>query len=75
MKAEMKAFDDNETWNLVKRPKNKIVIQGEWVFQKKQNEEGTTDEYKANTDMHKLKMLISTRRLHQHVHLKRSEQF
>ena len=36
----MKAFHDNETWTLVKKPKNKIVIQGKRVFKVKQNEEG-----------------------------------
>ena len=36
--AELKAFDENETKTLVKRPKNENVIKGKWVFKVKQSE-------------------------------------
>ena len=47
MQQEMNAFAENETWSLVERPKDKIVINGKWVVKVKQNEEGEIDKYKA----------------------------
>ena len=47
MQQEMNAFAENETCSLVERPKDKIVMNGKWVFKVKQNEEGEIDKYKA----------------------------
>ena len=35
MKDEVKALQDNETWNLVRRPTDRDVIQGKWVYKVK----------------------------------------
>ena len=43
----MIAFAENETWSLVERPKDKNMINGNWVFKLNQNEEGEIDKYKA----------------------------
>ena len=40
MEEELVQIEKNETWELVRRPKNKNVIGTKWVFRNKLNEEG-----------------------------------
>lgn len=47
MKAEYQSLMENETWCLVNRPNDKIVLPNRWVFKIKQNQDGTVDRYKA----------------------------
>lgn len=46
MKEELKSFNDNDTWELVDRPKNGTVVKNKWVFKKKFNSEGE-ERYRA----------------------------
>ena len=47
MKNEVKALQDNETWNLVKPPTDRDVIPGKWVYKVKLGPSGQVDKYKA----------------------------
>ncbi|KAF8774799.1 Copia protein like [Argiope bruennichi] len=47
MKEEIKAFHENETWELVERPKGSKVINCRWVLRKKFNSDGTVERHKA----------------------------
>lgn len=47
MKAEMKALKENQTWELVPRPKARNVVGGKWVYKVKRNADGTIDKFKA----------------------------
>ena len=47
MKDEVKALQDNETWNLVRPPTNRDVIPGKWVYKVKLGPSGQVDKYKA----------------------------
>ena len=47
MKDEVKALQDNETWNLVRPPKDRDVIRGKWVYKVKLGPSGQVDKYKA----------------------------
>jgi hypothetical protein len=40
MKEELSLIDNNETWELVPRPKGNNVIDTKWVFRKKFDEDG-----------------------------------
>lgn len=40
MKEELKSFRDNDSWELVDRPKEGTVVKNKWVFKKKYNSEG-----------------------------------
>ena len=44
---EVNSFNDNLSWTLVDRPKNRKVIPGRWVYKIKTNEQGNTDKVKA----------------------------
>lgn len=37
---ELKSFSENDTWELVDRPKDKTVVKAKWVFKKKFNSDG-----------------------------------
>ena len=47
MKEEMENFHENQTWEIVKRPKRKTVIGCRWVFRKKLNADKEIERYKA----------------------------
>ena len=48
MEEEMKSLHQNQTWELVKLPKGKRVIDNKWVYTKKQGSPNqTTPRYKA----------------------------
>ena len=40
MKEELMHIENNDTWILVPRPKDKNVIGTKWIFQNKLNEQG-----------------------------------
>ena len=46
-KNEVKALQDNETWNLVRPPTDRDVIPGKWVYKVKLGPSGQVDKYKA----------------------------
>lgn len=47
MKKEYDTLQENKTWILVSRPKNKKVLTNRWVFKAKTNEYGEIEKYKA----------------------------
>ena len=47
MKDEVKALQDNKTWNLVRPPTDRDVIAGKWVYNVKLGPSGQVDKYKA----------------------------
>ena len=47
MNDEVKALQDNETWNLVRPPTDRDVIAGKWVYKVKLGPSGQVDKYKA----------------------------
>ena len=47
MNDEVKALQDNETWDLVRPPTDRDVIPGKWVFKVKLGSNGQVDEYNA----------------------------
>jgi len=44
---EIKSLDENNTWELVDKPHDKMVINNWWVYRVKMNLDGTVDEVKA----------------------------
>ena len=40
-------MNDNGTWELVERPKDRKLVSCKWVFKVKHNADGTVDRYKA----------------------------
>ena len=48
MKDEVKALQDNETWNLVRPTTDRDVIPGKWVYKVKLGPSGQVDKYKAH---------------------------
>ena len=47
MELEIRDLKKNETWVLVKRPKNTPIIKGRWVLSKKLNLDNSIKKYKA----------------------------
>ena len=47
MNDEVKALQDNETWDLVGTPTDMDVIPGKWVYKVKLGPSGQVDKYKA----------------------------
>ena len=47
MNDEVKALQDNETWDLVRQPTDRDVIPGKWVYKVKLGPSGQVDKYKA----------------------------
>ncbi|KAL2246003.1 UNVERIFIED_CONTAM: Retrovirus-related Pol polyprotein from transposon TNT 1-94 [Sesamum indicum] len=47
MENEIKALEDNHTWDITKLPPNKKAIGCKWIFKIKLNPDGTIDRYKA----------------------------
>ena len=47
MMDEVKALQDNGTWNLVRPPTDREVISGKWVYKEKLGPSGQVDKYKA----------------------------
>ena len=47
MKDEVKALQDNETWDLLRPPTDRDVIPGKWVNKVKLGPSGQIDKYKA----------------------------
>ena len=47
MKDEVKALQDNETWNLVRPPTDRDVKPGKWVYKVKLGPSGQVDKHKA----------------------------
>ena len=49
MKDEVKALQDNETWNIVRPPRDRDVIPGKRVYKMKLRPSGQVDKYKARS--------------------------
>lgn len=47
MHTEIKTLQENNTWTLVPRPKEKKVLTSRWVFKIKRNKDGEIEKYKA----------------------------
>ena len=47
MQAEVESLENNNTWTLVDRPKDKNVLPGKWVYKVKYGADGQVDKYKA----------------------------
>ena len=47
MDEEMKSLAENNTWELVDKPDNRMVIANRWVYRVKTNLDGTVDKFKA----------------------------
>jgi hypothetical protein len=47
MEEELNQIENNETWELVPRPKDKYVIGAKWVFRNKLDEDGQVVRNKA----------------------------
>ena len=47
MKDEVKALQDNDTWNLVRPPTDRDFIPGKWVYKMKLGPSGQVDKYNA----------------------------
>ncbi|XP_019107757.1 uncharacterized mitochondrial protein AtMg00820-like [Beta vulgaris subsp. vulgaris] len=47
MNKELKALEDNETWELIVLPKDKQAIGSKWVYKTKLRPDGTVERYKA----------------------------
>jgi hypothetical protein len=45
--AEYKSLVENQTWNLVERPKERKLVSCKWVFKVKHNADGGVERYKA----------------------------
>ena len=46
----MQSLKENETWSLVKPPKDRKVVPGKWLFKIKQNEHGAVEKYSDRFD-------------------------
>ena len=47
MQAEVESLENNNTWTLVDKPKDKNVLPGKWVYKVKYGADGHVDKYKA----------------------------
>ena len=47
MQAEFESLEDNNTWRLVREPKDRKVLPGKWVYKVKYGADGQIDKYKA----------------------------
>ncbi len=47
MQSEFEALENNDTWTLVDKPKDKNVLPGKWVYKVKYGADGQVDKYKA----------------------------
>lgn len=47
MQKEMKALEDNDTWEITTLPPGKKAITSKWVYKVKFKPDGTVDRYKA----------------------------
>ena len=47
MQSEIKALEDNQTWELVDLPRNKKAIGRRWVYKVKYNSDGGVERFKA----------------------------
>ena len=47
MQAEFESLEDNNTWTLVREPKDRKVLPGKWVYKVKYGADGQIDKYKA----------------------------
>lgn len=47
MEEELRALEENETWEIVQLPKNKRPIGCRWIYKVKLNPDGTMERYKA----------------------------
>lgn len=47
MKEEYHSLIQNQTWNLIERPKNQTFVDNKWVFKVKKNPGDSVDRYKA----------------------------
>ena len=60
MQEELKSLSDTNTWTLVERPKNKIVIPGKWVYKIKTKADGRPEKYKARYIAKRFKQIEGT---------------
>ena len=47
MDSEMSSLIENNTWELVDKPPDRLVVENRWVFRVKMNVDGTVDKFKA----------------------------
>ncbi len=47
MQSEFKALENNATWTLVDKPKDKNVLPWKWIYKVKYGADGQVDKYKA----------------------------
>lgn len=47
IKAEYQSLIENNTWEIVDKPKDRKLLKNKWVFTKKHNEKGDVVRYKA----------------------------
>ncbi|KAL2247951.1 UNVERIFIED_CONTAM: Retrovirus-related Pol polyprotein from transposon RE1 [Sesamum indicum] len=47
MESEIKALEDNDTWNITELPKGKKAIGSKWIYKLKLRPDGSLDRYKA----------------------------
>lgn len=47
MVAEIRALEENHTWDIVPRPPDKNIVDCKWLFKVKYTSEGVVDKYKA----------------------------
>jgi transposase InsO family protein len=47
IKSEHKSLVDNQTWELVEKPKDRKLVSCKWVFKVKHNADGSVERYKA----------------------------
>ncbi|PHT38383.1 Copia protein [Capsicum baccatum] len=47
MNEELATLEENDTWDIVDRPTNAIIIRSRWVYSVKMKADGSLDQYKA----------------------------
>lgn len=47
MKSEIRALEDNHTWDIVLKPLSQHIVDWKWLFKVKYHFDGTIERYKA----------------------------
>lgn len=45
--SEIRALEDNQTWDIVPKPPDKNIVDSKWLFKVKYTADGQLDKYKA----------------------------
>ena len=56
MNDEYKSLIDNQTWQIVERPKNERIVDNRWVFKIREKPDGSIERFKARlvaVDLHR----------------------